>query len=133
MTPEQTLAAAKLMQEWAQSVIDGKPIEVEYQTDQAWIRCFLNPIWDWANYDYRLKPQPKRVPLEAKDVPPGSVFKLKDWGPGEHRQYFQVVKGGIFWTNEQQFTFTWNELLDQDWQISRDNGKTWEGCWKEQV
>ena len=132
MTPTEALEAAALMKEWAESVIAGKPIEIEvsdYHTPPNWIVLKCDPRWDWSEGSYRRKPQPKMVPLGPEDVPPGSVFKLSEWQKGLHQTYFQVVSGGVVFSSSQTYLTGWVDLRNY-WEISRDGGKTWQRCEK---
>ena len=89
---------------------------------------------------YRRKPEPKRVPLGPEDVPPGSIVR---WAcqadapfhsAGQSEVLMAIVSvtcvmavriEGCGWR-------TFQELHDH-FEISRDGGKTWHGCWKEET
>ena len=87
---------------------------------------------------YRRKPQPKRVPLGPEDVPPGSVFRNQHWGRSWSAclgAWTEIV--GLATVNADAPALaikrSYQALLDEGWQISRDGGKTWEPCWKEET
>ncbi len=52
---ETTIAAQKIvvMQAW----VDGKSIEVRKPPCEEWLDV-STPLWDWDNYDYRVKVEP---------------------------------------------------------------------------
>lgn len=60
MNRRETSKAVAVMQAFA----DGKEVEVaERRHDKKapnW-RHTTTPIWDWADYDYRIKPEPRRI------------------------------------------------------------------------
>lgn len=78
------------------------------------------------------KPKLKTVPLEAGDVPPGSVFRRKDWLPGIHRSYFEINATGVYWTmgNTDNPCTDWMDLMNHEWQLLRPGSTTWEKCEK---
>jgi hypothetical protein len=80
--------------------------------------------------ELELAPAP-RVSLGPEDVPPGSVFRRKDWLPGVHRSYCEINPTGVYWTMglEHANNLTdWMELM-MDWQIQRP-GQDWHPCSK---
>lgn len=56
------------MIEVMQSYLRGEIIEVHYLYDAKdyWI-AHRTPIWDWSNFDYRVKPNKKYVPFETAE------------------------------------------------------------------
>ena len=57
--------------------------EVEYIVKEdvypSWIKC-VNPLWDWFEYDYRIKEQKQKVTIEKwliKDVDSGEHFIME--------------------------------------------------------
>jgi hypothetical protein len=38
------------------------------------------PLWDWSEYDYRIKPKPTVIPWTKETCPVGEVIKIKDTG-----------------------------------------------------
>ena len=43
----------------------GEEIEVKAKVDSTWDSVHLT-VWDWALYDYRIKPKPKQVVVIEK-------------------------------------------------------------------
>lgn len=75
---------------------------------------------------YRIKPSPVMIPLGPEDVPPGSVIRHKQWSKHwwaavvtSFGDSIQANRAIIYWTQ-----------LQQEWEISRDGGKTWQRCEK---
>lgn len=72
-------------------------------------------------------PPLERMPLEAGDVCPGSVFRLAHWETGCHRCYAGIEKSGIRWNEGTLDSF---EQLNKDgWLIKRPN-EDWMPCSK---
>lgn len=51
--------------------ISGKPIEIKKYDDTFWSKV-LEPAWNWADYDYRVKPEPKVIYV--------NLYKSGAWG-----------------------------------------------------
>ena len=52
------------------SYADGKEIEYHGPVFEKWIDVIGPPVWNWANFDYRVKPEPpqkKIVPYERAE------------------------------------------------------------------
>ena len=88
------------------------------------------PNWDWSMWDFRIKPEPKRVPLGPDDVPPGSVIRKGSPFWCSVMRVFSDGLGIMFYAKEHPPAVSYKELADA-WEISRDGGKTWQPCWKE--
>jgi len=92
---------------------------------------------DWSTYKldrrgaYRRKPALKRVPLGPEDVKPGSLVRL----PGAASTWCAVLEVDRW--SITAFTRAATVLdylkLQSAYEISRDGGKTWHGCWKEEA
>ena len=105
---------------------DGKPVQFKPAHSPLW-QDTITPNWNWAASDYRIKPEPKRVPLVRDDI-------------NQHRDLFRrvgfpdavgiatIIKTEAFYTCGYWFSFSEAMVLLE---ISRDAGKTWSGCWKE--
>lgn len=52
-----------------QAALDGKPIQILRFREIFW-SDIENPIFDWEESDYRIKPGSKVVPLKMSDIPP---------------------------------------------------------------
>lgn len=67
MNKEQTKAAATVMQAFA----EGKTIQLRrHGTNNKWTIITGNPLWNWDDFDYRVKPEPEVVYLQ---IPSGHV------------------------------------------------------------
>ena len=60
MTTEETRDAVKVMEAYA----NGKKIQY-LDNNNKWIDAH-NPVFDWYNYDYRIKPEPKCRPFKSQ-------------------------------------------------------------------
>lgn len=96
---------------------------------------------DWGDKveNYRIKPDPVFVPLEAKDVPPCSVFRSNSWTWKLH-SVPEITNSGIVAEIQKGDgrIITWDQLMDPAWQINRSipfqgkwNPDAWEPCRKE--
>ena len=82
---------------------------------------------------YRVKPAPVMLPLGPEDVPPGSVIRSarestrKPW-----IAVLNVLSVGveILGNTGTGYTVPFTVLFADEWQISRDGGKTWQKCEK---
>jgi hypothetical protein len=72
-------------------------------------------------------PQRELVPLEASDVPPGSVFRLKD-DPDGFDAFAAVNASGVVLANRLGHRFSWEKMMNQ-WEIKRP-GEDWQPCSK---
>jgi hypothetical protein len=93
-----------------------------------------NPQWDWSTHDYEVVPEPKRVPLGPEDVPPGSALRSRVWSPGNWSGVLSVSNCGVLIEggHEKARLVGFLEAMGA-WEISRDGGKTWQPCWKEEA
>lgn len=75
--------------------------------------------------------EPEWVELGPDDVPPNAVFRHWLWNAIRwfDAEYVSVEGVGIPCIGLMNRFATWSELFDK-WEISRDNGKTWEACKK---
>lgn len=119
--------------------LDGKEWQYQDTTRQGWVNgSEVCPRYN-SGYIYRVKQTPKRVPLEAKDIPPGSVFR----GAGEVKYdgwcaITSCSETGIrYWRHCDpligegfQREITWAELMENDAQVKRP-GEDWVECSKE--
>jgi hypothetical protein len=51
--------------------------EIEWCQFGQWLAC-PNPIWDWRNLDYRIKPKPAKPKYTESDIPLCAVIRNKD-------------------------------------------------------
>lgn len=61
-----------------QAYADGKKIEVYGDKNSEWIEC-VAPAWDWLNYDYRIKTEPKYRPYANAEECFKDVQKHGGW------------------------------------------------------
>jgi hypothetical protein len=90
----------------------------------AWLKPELFQRLQW-----RRKPAPKRVPLAPVDVPPGSVVRhigQPDW------RWHHIGVGAYELAVYGFGNASYSQLMTE-FQISRDGGKTWHGCWREEA
>ena len=126
-----------------QALADGKPMQVKEST--GWVdatdrgvACHVaanvTGIFDWI----RVKPSFKRVPLGPEDVPPGSAFRWEDWERSDGRSSWAAIcyvdlRGlEACFGNIYPVRIEWEKAMNDYGQISRDGGKTWTQCWKEE-
>lgn len=90
------------------------------------------PDWNWAYYDYDIAsdpPQPKRVPLEAKDIKPGMVFKLSHLDGDQWMTPLLVGSDGIRFDLPATKFMDWKALMNEAmWSTDAVN---WQPCSKE--
>lgn len=114
----------------------GKKWQFKSKDQNDWPRSYapddlVKPKWI-EQLDYRLVPEPKKIPLGPEDVPPGSIIG----GPTNHHNWCSVIYCADFgiafvdsFPNICKKTF--KALFDGSYQISTDSGKTWKPCYKE--
>jgi len=112
---------------------EGKPIQwkLTSEDNHLW-RDTIMPVWKEGT-DYRIKPEPIRIPLGPEDVPPGSAVRLES-----NRTYtwqtIIVLSDRHVVTHSDTILF---EALQKYYEINRSlsNGKwdptAWEPCYKE--
>lgn len=61
-----------------QAFADGNNIEVYGDKNSEWIEC-VAPVWDWLNYDYRIKTEPKYRPYKNAEECFRDVQKHNGW------------------------------------------------------
>ncbi|HEY6073922.1 MAG TPA: hypothetical protein VIV15_11125 [Anaerolineales bacterium] len=105
---------------------DGKHIELREKHDFGEWKPVCRPEWDFRDYDYRVKPEPKIAPLDPEDVPPGTAvrWQCESWCMVVDRSKIGVRLCG------RNKVLSWEEMV-REWQFSTDNGKTWKPCFKE--
>ena len=85
-----------------QAAKEGKTIQYGARrnrgTDKNWGDA-SNPIWDWATYDYRVKPEPRRIWVNMYDDHRGFAHPSREQAnarAGNHRdecvEFVEVVK-----------------------------------------
>lgn len=74
MTREETRDAVKVMEAYA----NGKKIQY-LDNNNKWIDAH-NPVFDWYNCDYRIKPEPKYRPFQTQEECWKEMHKHSDFG-----------------------------------------------------
>jgi len=112
----------------------GEPVEYLWPAGaKYWTRadCWFSNMSGVEEAAYRRKPAPKRVPLGPDDVPPGSLVRANIGSKEGWCLIGAVVRDQVSVVRSIDIqTQTYLELMEW-WEISRDGGKTWSGCWKE--
>ena len=116
----------------AQAVKDGKQIQYWYSQygyraeDGSWQDCAHNPILNFADYIYRVKPVAKKVPLTHKDIP----LDRPVWITSQLKDIEQVIGVNKKGVTTHRSWIPFNSMQDHI-SISFDGGKTWQRCEKE--
>lgn len=125
MTLNYTIEMANVMLAWA----NGAKIQHKRFGDKNWTDT-AEPDWNFSLGTYRIKPEPKRVPLGPEDVVFGTLLKykrsesIKGWATPVSVEDCGVRIGSV------AALVSWKDLMSE-FEISRDSGKTWQPCWKE--
>jgi hypothetical protein len=110
----------------------GETIQYSSGYNPAWSDV-LDPMWLPASTiqgpRYRIKPKTQKVPLEPCDVPPGSVFRAKEYASGRWKAPVEVSEHGVNF--ERRSTMTFQQLFESGWQIKRPTDTEWQPCYKE--
>lgn len=123
-------------QEVLRALADGLTVESCLKIGLAWTPAEFSDLAPnrfnacyWRILD---PPAPKRlVPLAAEDVPPGSVIRFRGWKTTSWKMIGAVWDDRIECCDDTQATF---QALQRDaWEISRDGGRSWQKCEKEEV
>ncbi len=109
---------------------EGKVIQYRVTTDSPWANLD-DPGFQAPPELYRICPEKRRAPLDASDVPPGSVMRSTKWeswsaiiGVGVNGIHRMAGSTNLFQT--------FKELAENDcWQIKRPTDSDWLPCWKE--
>jgi hypothetical protein len=129
MNDPQTIASTLEKIKVMQAFCDGKEIEFKEKIrDGNWTAT--NPNWIWSEYDYRVKPTPKLRAWTIDEVPLDAWYRHRL----DESKYFRLE--AISKKQEQlQFYNVWYNLLElqEYFQHSLDQGKTWSACGKEAV
>ena len=108
MTIEEIKEAAKVMEAYA----NGKKIQY-LNDDNEWIDA-PNPLFDWDNCVYRIKPEPKYRPFKSQEECWNEMHHHPDFGwikgnvTGEYKQIIRVYDYGT----ELIFNISYNSTAD---------------------
>ena len=121
MNKEQSREAGSVMIGWA----NGKTIQWRRRDQNEWFdiepACTATILsWDWDEFEYRVKPEPKLRPWTADEVPLGAWMRFK------RNPQDRVLIG---WVSVQADRDLW---LDER-EHSIDGGKTWLPCGVEEA
>ena len=106
----------------------GKVIQFKNCGDLNWIVSDFPHCFDPMRGQYRIKPEPKRVPLSFNDIPPVCWIKKS---VDVFRLVVETTVFGVrMGTLGGELTFV--DMAKQGWQYSTDR-KNWKPCWKEQT
>ena len=91
----------------------------------------------WTFEKVRIKPEPRKVPLEPRDVKPGACVRHKTWLEHTWSPCAPIEAGLLILAQpaiqDQEIMFiSWCQLQG-GWSITNDGGKTWHRCEKEVV
>ena len=83
------MKTTKEMIEVMQAYLRGEQIEFCYNNEniKVWENTDGEPMWNWADTDYRIKPKPKYVPFET----PEEVIEAQ----GKHGSYIKCIEDGV--------------------------------------
>lgn len=112
---------------------EGKPIEFRKRNRVCdWLNT-SKPTWDWVTCDYRVKPEPERVPRTMADLPEGGALWIREWlCPTKLAAVVFCDSGGVVVSRGFEHisnVFLYN-LPHPEIEISSDR-KTWLPWWKE--
>lgn len=121
MNKEQSREAGSVMIGWA----NGKTIQWRRRDQNEWFdiepACTATILsWDWDEFEYRVKPEPKLRPWTADEVPLGAWMRFK------RNPQDRVLIG---WVSVQADRDLW---LDER-EHTIDGGKTWLPCGVEEA
>lgn len=107
----------------------GKTIEFEHiGRPTVWEQKLSSDTsWNLFVYNYRVKPEPKRVPLEAKDIPPVCWIRDPNGFADTNRLVITVAPAGIVAADDYRISYT---TLMNRYEYSTDR-VNWKPCWKE--
>jgi len=89
----------------------------------------LNRICDGGGTRrWRIKPEPKMVPLGPEDVPPGSAIRGAKWSPAN---WAQVRRVESCWVHLDDAVIEFARLQSEGWLIHRPGNPVWLKCEKE--
>lgn len=137
MTLDPTIKTQQLQQLAIVTDIVEQNLPWEYRIGSEWYpnSRSIHPFTALYNgHEIRIKPTPTLIPLEAADIPPGSVFK-KAYDSAIYTANC-IAEGKIYLADTICFTATYISMVD-DWLINRSipllgkwDPTAWEPCSK---
>lgn len=119
-----TKANAKEWLPLLQAMADGKQIQHRTLNGQ-WIAVTALPTFDSQPSDYRIAPEPRRVPLAMEDIPPVCWVRI---GLGATEYLVRSIHQRWIGVNGELWSF--DQAMTKGLEYSSDR-KTWKPCWKE--
>ena len=99
-----------------------------FAEDGTWINCVDAPVFNFSDYIYRVKPEPKKVPLTQADIPLDRPVWLNRCQRSSSQLIVLVEPAGLCVHND---FFRFDILQNSMFTITFDGGKTWQKCEKE--
>lgn len=134
---EKTVQNDKEFAEHAMSImrayLNGSTIEfrehdfIKPINNNKWLCCYVSPEWQWKTTDYRIKTEPKLVPLTQEDIP--AICWIRSIG--FNRAYLVTLVSNIeivMYGDNRPITLSYDNLTN-GWEYSSDR-KTWLPCHK---
>ena len=109
-----------------QAFRDGKEVQSCGRNNKDWTSTPF-PAWDWVCFKYRIKPEPKLVPLCQSDIPDDAVFR-RATDSGKSRYLPQEIhETGV----QIALNFISYESLMDEWEMrSTSSSRNWHRCFK---
>ena len=101
MTREEARAAIKVMEAYA----NGKKIQ-RTDLDGNWFDC-ENPNFDWASFNYRIKPEPKYRPFRTQEECWEEMHKHSDFGWLKSKRTGSVGLIGTLYEKDKVLMMIW--------------------------
>jgi hypothetical protein len=98
-----------------QAAKDGKVIQYSHRSRATprWEKCAgSSPIWDFSNYDYRVKPAPKYRPWTIAEVPVGAILISKNLA-NPSRSVILQENGVMVWVGARLSPYTMAGLMEK--------------------
>ncbi len=90
MTNEEIKKAGEVMI----AAANGAHIETRSRDGNVWTDLWVQPKWDWAVFDYRIKPTKTLRPWKPEEVPLGAQTRLEEY-PAERHMIVGVNSTGV--------------------------------------
>ena len=131
----------KLTRQTLEALVDLRDGAAGNKTLEIMIECGTTDQWGQITYQsfldsngcafLRLASKPQKVPLQPKDIPPGSVVSHPDWYPHSWAIVAEVIESkDTVWIGRTDGVHrTFQQLCDEGWTIKRPGDATWKPCW----
>jgi hypothetical protein len=119
---------------WADEKVayaEGKTVQYKSLWTDGWTDLKNGPMWmRTENHpfkpEYRVKPEPIKVPLELEDVPPNSVIRVSS---NKNRWYLILSANPFGVVTDIVENLSFRAVMEKQWEIKRPN-QDWEPCYK---